>query len=156
MKMPPDDALDTAIAWLRDNEGDGGESDRCKAVADWLNHEQIERALRDHAYKAGVPVASLRRKLAENASTQPPATAIVCGAWQENADYVLRASKTASYVSATVYFERNGRDQHPRFTPHLAEARLYKSRRGARAEILRLKQRYPDNQTIARLEEMPR
>lgn len=85
---------------------------------------------------------------------QPPAPAIVVGAWQENADYVLCARKT--YYNGTVYFERNGRDQHPRFTPHMAEARIYKSRRGARGEILRLKQRYPDNQTIARLEEMPR
>ena len=67
-KMPSDAALDIAIMWLRDNEGDEGEADACKSVADWLDSEKDERWLRSQARAAGVPVARLRRKLRENST----------------------------------------------------------------------------------------
>jgi hypothetical protein len=63
--MPGTDTLDTAIAWLRSNEGDNGEAERCAAVADWLEHEERERALRSAARQAGVQIARVRRRLAE-------------------------------------------------------------------------------------------
>lgn len=67
MKMPGTDDLNTAIAWLRSNEGDNGEADRCAAVADWIEYEERERYLRLAARDAGVPVARLRRRIRETA-----------------------------------------------------------------------------------------
>lgn len=66
--MPSIEALDTAIEWLRCNEGDDGEADRCRAVANWIEHEERERTLRRAAREAGVPVAAVRRRLAEERS----------------------------------------------------------------------------------------
>ena len=65
MKMPSTEALDVAIAWLECNEGTGDEGAACKAVASWLEHMNREAWLRHEARAAGVPVARLRRKLAQ-------------------------------------------------------------------------------------------
>ncbi len=70
MPLPTDGQMDIAIMWLRNNEGDGGESDACRAVADWLSARQGDRFLRSEARKAGVPIAKLRARLAARAAEQ--------------------------------------------------------------------------------------
>lgn len=65
MKRPTTEQLDTALAWLRSNEGDNGEAERCQAVADWLEHQEREAVLRRAAREGGVSVKALRSKLAE-------------------------------------------------------------------------------------------
>jgi hypothetical protein len=60
---PTDKQIDTAIAWLNDNEGDAGEAEACQAVALWLAEQQVEAILRSEARKARIPVAALRRRL---------------------------------------------------------------------------------------------
>ena len=72
IRMPRDELLRIAIAWLENNEGDGIEKEACEAVAEWLQHELNERFLRDEARKAGIPVARLRRKLAESKAKGTP------------------------------------------------------------------------------------
>ncbi len=68
MDMPSDEELETASLWLKANEGvEFDEAIRCKAVAEWLEFMRRERYLRRAARDAGVPVARLRRKLAEQA-----------------------------------------------------------------------------------------
>lgn len=69
MPMPGTDALDTAIMWLRVNNGDSGESDHCNAVADWLEAQVLERQLRRAAREAGLPVAAIRQRLAAQPET---------------------------------------------------------------------------------------
>lgn len=65
MKMPSTEAIDIAVEWLQANEGVGQEGDACKAVAAWLDHVNREAWIRHEARARGVPVARLRRKLAE-------------------------------------------------------------------------------------------
>jgi hypothetical protein len=65
MRMPGTDDLNIAIAWLRSNEGDNGEAEACARVADWIEHEEHERAIRYGARAAGITTAMLRRKMAE-------------------------------------------------------------------------------------------
>lgn len=65
MRQPSEEQINIATAWLRDNEGDDGEADACRAVADWIRHLANEAFLRNSARKAGVTVARLKRKLAE-------------------------------------------------------------------------------------------
>lgn len=65
MKMPSTEAIDTAVSWLRYNEGGDGEADRCRVVADWIEYEERERMIRIEARRAGLPVAAVRRRLAE-------------------------------------------------------------------------------------------
>jgi len=62
-KLPPVEAIDTAIAWLEANEGDNGEAERCQLVADWLAYRNQEAYLRREARVNGVPVARLRKLL---------------------------------------------------------------------------------------------
>lgn len=69
VKLPPDEQLDVAAQWLRLNEGELGEAEACKAVADYLDWKARETDLRAHAREAGVPVALLRRKLAQGSPT---------------------------------------------------------------------------------------
>ena len=65
-QMPGTDQLGIAVEWLRNNEGDqNGEAEACKAVADWIESEEFERYLRYEARAHGLPVAAVRRKLAE-------------------------------------------------------------------------------------------
>jgi hypothetical protein len=60
--MPVDSDLDIAIMWLESSEGDKVEAAACKAVAEWLIHEQGERRILKAARRNGVSVARLRRK----------------------------------------------------------------------------------------------
>ena len=62
MHMPSDAILDVAIMWLESNEGQ--ESEACKAVARWIEHEHKERMIREGARKSGVSIAHFRRELA--------------------------------------------------------------------------------------------
>ena len=71
MRKPTNEQFDVAIMWLQNNEGDGDEGEACKAVAEWLDHLMSEDWLRSQAREAGVTVATLRRKLAEQAKTRP-------------------------------------------------------------------------------------
>lgn len=66
VRMPPQSQTDIAVQWLLSNEGRDGEAEACKAVAEWIDHLQSEAYLRKTARAAGVTVARLRRKLAEN------------------------------------------------------------------------------------------
>lgn len=51
--------------WLRVNSGGDGEADACRAVADWIEAEANESILRSEARKGRIPVAALRRRLAQ-------------------------------------------------------------------------------------------
>lgn len=66
MKMPTTEQMDIAVMWLESNEGEGEEGEACQAVAGWLEHQNKEAFLRREAKANGVPVAALRRKLAES------------------------------------------------------------------------------------------
>jgi hypothetical protein len=66
MRMPPTEAIDTAIAWLESNEGDNGEAERCKLIAKWLEHMNTEAFIRHEARARGVTPARLRRLLKEH------------------------------------------------------------------------------------------
>jgi hypothetical protein len=63
MRMPSTEQLDTAIAWLRTNNGTNGEAGNCVAVAAWLDNIDQNRILRETAREAGVPVSRLRERL---------------------------------------------------------------------------------------------
>lgn len=68
MSTPAPDDLRFAAEWLRqyDDSHEGGAQTRtAEAVAAWLDAQANENELRAAARKAGVPVAGLRRKLAE-------------------------------------------------------------------------------------------
>jgi hypothetical protein len=65
IRKPATEQLDTAIAWLRSNEGDEGEAERCAAVADWIEAVEADAHLRNAARNAGVSVAALRKRLRE-------------------------------------------------------------------------------------------
>lgn len=62
-RLPPKESLDTAIAWLRSNEGIDGEALRCAAVADWLECRETYEYARTEARKAGVPFGPVFRAL---------------------------------------------------------------------------------------------
>ena len=58
--------IDTALLWLRSNEGwEGGEREACEAVADWIEHQTKGAAIRSVARKAKVPVSYARRFIAD-------------------------------------------------------------------------------------------
>ena len=61
MKKPTAEQLVTAILWLEKYKGD--EADACRAVAEWLFHLTHEDRIRRAARTAGIPVATVRRKL---------------------------------------------------------------------------------------------
>jgi hypothetical protein len=66
MIHPDKEQVDIALDWLRSNEGDNGEAEACRALADWAEQYFQDRWLRIEARYHGVPVAALLRKLAEN------------------------------------------------------------------------------------------
>lgn len=68
---PQGDTLQTALQWLRLNEGRDGESDACKAVADWLEDFATDDMIRREARRAGIPVALVRKRLAAKAWSGP-------------------------------------------------------------------------------------
>lgn len=63
MRMPSTEAIDTAVAWLESNDGDMGESDRCREVAKWIEHLNREAFIRHEARSRGITPATLRRVL---------------------------------------------------------------------------------------------
>lgn len=63
IRFPTEEEISTAIAWLRVNDGGDGESDRCVAVAEYLRLVADDRTLRLEARKAGITVATLRRRI---------------------------------------------------------------------------------------------
>lgn len=65
MPRPTDEQFNTAIFWLRSNEGDAYESGACAAVAKWIELELRDRALKEVARKAGVPIRRARRMIAK-------------------------------------------------------------------------------------------
>lgn len=65
-RRPSDDALRTAAEWLDVNEGDEGEGDDCRAVADWLRRQIEEARVRKIARETGFPVKVVRKLLAED------------------------------------------------------------------------------------------
>jgi hypothetical protein len=67
MTKPTAQQFDRAITWLECNEGPDGEREDCKAVAQWLLDRARDDYIRKTARAAGLPVAAVRRKLAEGA-----------------------------------------------------------------------------------------
>ena len=71
MKRPTIEQMETAIEWLRYNEGTAGSSESadCHAVALWLETQVESQTLREVAKEGGVSVVALRaaanRKLRE-------------------------------------------------------------------------------------------
>jgi hypothetical protein len=64
-RLPNDDDIHTAIAWLECNEGLNGEADACKRVSDYLAARAQDREIVREANQAGVSPKDLRRKLRE-------------------------------------------------------------------------------------------
>lgn len=59
--------IDTAIAWLEVNEGEQGEAESCRRVADWLRAESdrrdTENMIRQAAREHGVKPSQIRARL---------------------------------------------------------------------------------------------
>lgn len=73
MRLPSEEQLNVAISWLESNEGEeGGERESCLAVAEWLTDQLVRKTVRDAAREAGIPVAKVRQRLAENARKERP------------------------------------------------------------------------------------
>lgn len=66
MRRPTDQQIEIACLWLEANEGEGEERQACRSVAAWLEHQAAGRMLRQEAKTAGIPVAAVRRRLAES------------------------------------------------------------------------------------------
>ena len=64
-RMPSEQAIATAVAWLHCNEGPGDEEADCKLVADWINRLLWDAVIRRTARELKCPVPAVRRKLAE-------------------------------------------------------------------------------------------
>lgn len=64
-RLPNDDDINTAIAWLECNEGDNGEAEACKRVSDYLAARALDREIVREANQAGVSPKDLRRKMRE-------------------------------------------------------------------------------------------
>lgn len=55
-KRPNPRALLTAVEWLKCNEGEDGEADDCKTVADWLHRTfYVEPRVRSLSNKSKIP-----------------------------------------------------------------------------------------------------
>lgn len=63
MSRPTDQQFETALLWLRGNEGDAYESAACASVARWIEQELRDRELKRVAREAGVPIRHARRML---------------------------------------------------------------------------------------------
>jgi hypothetical protein len=70
-KKPTDQQFEIAVMWLQGNEGDGGESDACRAVADWIESCRTQDMLRKAARAGGVSVRNLRKRLQDRATVDP-------------------------------------------------------------------------------------
>ena len=69
MKRPTNEQIETAIAWLDSNEGEGAEREACVAVAAWIDHLAKEAFIREMARAGGVTPAQLRRKIKQTEAT---------------------------------------------------------------------------------------
>ena len=69
MKIPPIADIELAAEWLRNYEGEP-QSGRCRTVARWIESLAREHELRAAAREGGVPVAALRRKVAQQFSNR--------------------------------------------------------------------------------------
>ncbi len=68
-KTPTPDQLEFAAEWLDHYEGGSDDKDNmaaAKAVAHWLRLQAIDKAMREAAKEAGIPVKSLRRQFLRN------------------------------------------------------------------------------------------
>lgn len=65
MKRPTEEQMNIAIHWLENNEGVGEEQDACVAVGRWLDKLLSDDVVRKHARDAGIPVATVRRRIRE-------------------------------------------------------------------------------------------
>lgn len=63
MKRPTEQQVEIARSWLEHNEGEQEEREACRAVAEWLGHQEQKRMLRQEARKAGVPMSRLRQAM---------------------------------------------------------------------------------------------
>lgn len=63
MRMPSEEVINTAIAWLQCNEAGDQEQRACEQVAAYLDHMLDERYLRAAARRHGVPIARVRNRL---------------------------------------------------------------------------------------------
>lgn len=68
MNAPNADDMRLAAEWLGEYE-DSPEGDACKRVAAWLNDQADAKEQRDAAREIGVPVSTLRRKIAAQPSS---------------------------------------------------------------------------------------
>lgn len=73
-KAPTIEQLDIAAQWLRVNEGDNGEAEACRIVAERLEREIASRedsaAIREAARQLGLPVAVVRSRLRKSVTVQ--------------------------------------------------------------------------------------
>ncbi len=60
--MPDDDALHLAVSVLAEHAGEF-DSPRVRAVIAWIEAEQTDRAVKQAARKAGIPIAKVRARL---------------------------------------------------------------------------------------------
>lgn len=63
MKRPTTDQIETAIAWLESNEGDGPEAAACQTVAAMLSRMVESRIIHEHARESGISVRTLRKAI---------------------------------------------------------------------------------------------
>lgn len=63
MRRPSPEDFAVAAEWLDVNEGEEGEAESCKRVAEWLRHEDAEHILRTECRRAGVSIRAVRAKL---------------------------------------------------------------------------------------------
>ena len=66
MRRPVIEDIETAIAWLQQNEGDDGEKEACSRVATWLGQYANNSEIRSAAREAGCTVGYLRKVMNEN------------------------------------------------------------------------------------------
>ncbi len=65
-KTPTYEDFAVAAEWLDINEGEEGEADSCKKVADWLRDQADAADIRAAARKAGVPAKAVRERMASS------------------------------------------------------------------------------------------
>lgn len=70
-RAPTDQQFETAIIWLQSNEGDCGEAEACRQVADWIERQRTTASLKQVAREAGVSVSQLRKRLAGKEPADP-------------------------------------------------------------------------------------
>jgi hypothetical protein len=71
-KRPTFEQLGLAAEWLDMNEGDGGEAEACKAVAEWIMAQAVkferDHAAREFAKEKGLDMKTVRAMLRKHAN----------------------------------------------------------------------------------------